>query len=595
MTRLCVQFQQSEPITLVKAKDDSVVGINLPNATLCVLLKNRMTQLRVNVNNFNFTHFSYSELDKAVLLSRVFNHLDYETTNNKVWKDIEQYINQWSHPNVIDEMQQNENFWNHLAKVLCDLMAVKLSVTDASNIGIDVDLCKFAESGTLPFTANSELMFCFRVPLDIITIKNAQSKESDYTFNKRSMLLSTIDNTGLNNVQYSQEIILQFQPLALRLYFPNFDDLMSVFLFFPEDPMSYAEMEGRKLLAQHKKPILSHRLEYPKTMNYMTATLVHFDLSISGKYKSLESNSECTNVYNETTCLVKCLEKEIEKVCGCKRFVFRHFLNRSDVRYCGSKDYKNCFNNYKLQRFNASNEKQECVKECHKCTKIIFQSHVSEKHIDWRSQTVDKKSTCDAYRQFLNTVEINCDHFWNNIETYLPFIMKGSKYGKETVEFLNRSFNPVYGLVKYKFKVKSFTYPEFSDRVSITNEEFKSQIGGIFGLYLGFSGMTFFALITKCIQLCKTRCRERRKMAEKPTVLSSIKYVLSLAEIPDMMVERKSVHSSPSQEAFVANVSKDIEDLQTTVVDLKASLSALSQEFGNFKSSDLTRDNHNVV
>lgn len=586
MTKLCIQYQQSEAITMVKAKDDSEIGIRLPNATVCILFKNRMNKLRVNINEFNFTHFSNINLDKAILLSRLFNQLDYETLNFKVWKDVEEYVKLETLPNVVKKMQHDKNFWNRLAKVLCDLISVRLSTIDSSKTENRIELCKLTETGSLPFTANSELMLCFRIPLDIVAIKSSQQNEYDYFRYSTHATLNSAD-------VYLQDIILQFQPLALRMYFPNFDDVMSVFLFFPEDPMSYSELEGKKLMSPHKKRQFIHRLEYANSFNYMTATVINVDVSVSAKYTPQGASDNCANVYNETKCLVNCLEEELIKFCNCNRFTFRHFIDRSDdIGYCNSKDYEKCFDNYKIRRFHSTDDKQECVKKCYKCAKIIFQSQINEKQIDWKSELSDQKMTCDAYQRFMNKTGINCYHFWNNVKVYLPYLTDGMTYGKERVTFSNEKFNPVFGLVKYKFKVTSFTYPEFIDRVSITNEEFKSQIGGIFGLYLGFSGMTIFALLTKCVQLCKCRCKKRQKITEKRSFVDGISLLFSLAQIPDAALGRSTVNLSPRQtvncQACTSLFSQEIADWQDNfgneIINLKCSMSVLSNDLANLKS-----------
>lgn len=60
------------------------------------------------------------------------------------------------------------------------------------------------------------------------------------------------------------------------------------------------------------------------------------------------------------------------------------------------------------------------------------------------------------------------------------------------------------------FNAKSFFYVEFHQMEKTSSTEFYSQLGGILGLYLGFSGLTIYAFVAFVIRTVIEHRRERR-------------------------------------------------------------------------------------
>lgn len=73
----------------------------------------------------------------------------------------------------------------------------------------------------------------------------------------------------------------------------------------------------------------------------------------------------------------------------------------------------------------------------------------------------------------------------------------------------------LHGRIVYDFSMKSYSYPEFTEFITITREGFLSQIGGILGLYLGVSGLTVFMIILKAVKFIRKLKRARNSVLQQ--------------------------------------------------------------------------------
>lgn len=131
-----------------------------------------------------------------------------------------------------------------------------------------------------------------------------------------------------------------------------------------------------------------------------------------------------------------------------------------------------------------------------------------KKYIDYR------KPICD---DFMTNASQKCDRFIDEIETFVS-----SNTDKFEHILSTDTYNNLFGSISYEFSMKPCNYPEFVELPSITNEEFKSQMSGILGLYLGLSGMSEFAMILSIIGSMKSRWEKEQKTVEKTPAIFKV-------------------------------------------------------------------------
>lgn len=531
IVELSEQYAQSVPVTRVEVMDASVKGIKLPNATICVIFRN------LEYTDYSTKIREIFEKSKLINLSRLENNenehwkisalftLDYNSLKADWW-EIQQ--NQSSFNSFLETNNVYESFtsdqayslYKKYANYLCNLFRIKMTlITESSEEQPEsIDLCENVNIERIPFSIYQNELICFRVPLDLLRITNTHRNATILSSTDYYSYTPIIDGLDrMNMYPIRKHIQFNFRPLSILNQFNFTPYLMQTMIFspeYPEIPNVLVDYEADRLLMSESK--FWHSLTYKNEINYLTHTTVRVDIQIDAKYQRLRDKLDCTDVFDETNCVVTCREKQFYQICKCFRLAFRQFSKNFNNNYpiCTPEHYYNCSKSYysfltsKEMKMSKIGELKQCFAECTKCSKLKFRYEVKSVHtFDWSN------SFCDIHFN---------DYFFDNNVSCPPSKITINKYANGMNDYIDQMKSAdlaeyfrerLQGDVTYVFKMKSFTYPLFNETLLITKGGFISQIGGTLGFYLGLSGLSCFALLVNFVTYLKRRWQRSKQVS----------------------------------------------------------------------------------
>lgn len=501
------QYEQKKTVASVVLKDHSDPGVPLPNGTMCIKFHD-LSLLDYSNGSATLSHFE-ELLVKSIKLKRP-DSLTYRLhrqgiDKKQIWKEV------LSESFSAADREDFAKAEVELKKLLCKYLNLKFLMP---NHRPDyMNMCQHINAGDISMTLNNYDLICFRIPLYLTPITAIKNELYD---NKYKDLYT--------DIKYAQKgFELSLTPLYLQNVFPKLyarNKKISVIAYFPENRYSY-RMETLQYSGENE---FKDEIFYPQEFGYLQHAHQFVDVSIKSNYTRVNDKS-CIDLYNNTYCTVRRLERDFTFVCKCRRFLTDYY--EADVYHdhphCDKSHYNKCQNQTEFNHTLV----QKSEEDCDFCARLLYEHKV---YSGFRKipQDVEERYIevfCEIYKTVYNKTDEECESFKENLNkgedhlqlfTHLYNLTVTTNISNITDDEDRENFARfLLGDVTYTFAMNSLTYQEVTELLFISRESLLAYIGGIMNLYLGVSGLSAFFYVVKGIKWLKKYWQERKKKLER--------------------------------------------------------------------------------